>query len=139
MAAFKPYVIAANCISPWGFSISDVQKALFGTDHPEHFLADISASLPKSFGIWYGPHGPQNRRVSAVLLTSVFPSNLSVADVAIFHNPFAEYPCQKNLWRVKQVSFINGIMETSGGTTMANLFDLPIDWPGPLIDNDDDI
>lgn len=135
----KPYVIAINCISPWGWSPGDVQEALFGTDHPEHLFADIPTSRPQSTGLWNGPQGPQNKRVSAVLLTSVFPSSISVAEVVMFQNPFADYPCRKKLWRIKQVSFVNGVMETSGGTTLADLFDLRANWPGPLFANGEDV
>ncbi|PYK92831.1 MAG: hypothetical protein DME36_12005 [Verrucomicrobia bacterium] len=56
-----PFVIAVNGISRWGVGRDDVLEALFDPNHEDG----------KRDGVWFGPKGPRNRRVSAVLLCKI--------------------------------------------------------------------
>jgi hypothetical protein len=129
-----PYILAVNVMSKWGFDRRDVAEALFGLER--HSLAHGSLELQitrNPDGLWYGPRGPRNRRVSAVMTTSVLPSNLSAARLCIYHNPFARFAVTEHPWPC-DVATVRLIWED--GKPIGDLLDLPAIWPGPLMEPD---
>jgi hypothetical protein len=132
----KPYIIAANCISPWGLSLTDIVEALFGTKDL-YDLSDESKTTfrPESDGVWYGPKGVKNTRVSAVLISTIYPWNLPRAETFLFHNPFAEFPSRHDGWQIRQVTVTEGRIEWTEGSTVGELLKIPPDWPGHLFND----
>lgn len=90
----KPYLI---CVNSTGLLTDDysIQNALFGSlklsisTNPENL--DEKWFREKN-GIFMGPKGPQFTRVSGVLITSVYVSNLHVVNYQIYKHPFAKRP-----------------------------------------------
>ena len=73
-----PYVIAVNSTSFWQADQDDIKEALYGSETIE--VSPYGTRLVrKPDGIFVGPEGIQNTRVSAVLFGSVAPSSLSSA------------------------------------------------------------
>lgn len=91
-----PFIVA---LSMWeNADERDIWNALFGD---EVFSIGVGPKGPvgkpvpsrKPNGFWLGPHGPQNRRVSAILLVDeLFPWSVASKQPIIYHNPWAEHP-----------------------------------------------
>ncbi len=130
-----PYIVAVNCLSPFGTTRRDDLKALFGTDEP---YFQESEDEPKLDGIvdgaWYHADAPQYRRISAVLLARVYPWNLPIADVTLYHNPWAYHSYHGQLTELPQVKLSKSRLHFIPGKLFGGCFSLPDDWPGQLFD-----
>jgi hypothetical protein len=128
-----PYLIAVNCLSKWGTDRNDEIRALFGTER--FSLKDFGSQVDpdrKPDGVWLGPKGPRRRRLSGVILTTVFPWNLPKANVTLFHNPWADYPYKGSLCRLPQAIVTEHGIAMIGGDSFGSVFSLHHDWPGEL-------
>lgn len=131
-----PYVIAVNCLGGFGTHRGDQIKALFGTEEPFFLNSSTEPKLEGTLnGAWYGSKGPRHMRVSAVLLTRVFPWNLPIADVTLYHNPWADYPYEGSLIELPQVRFSADKIYSVTGKSFGSILSLTNDWPGQLFDN----
>lgn len=97
----KPYIVAINSLSVWGTDEDDISKALYDS---QGVFANYS-------------------RISAVLVTEVYPSNVPVAPICLYHNPYAAKPCTGFPWRVNQGAY------RVKGVSIGELLGLPPKWP----------
>jgi len=131
-----PYVIAVNSLSPWGTNIDDIFNCLLGVPEPPFPLNQNSNNRTRTLEIlWLGPKGCRNTRVSAVIVGMVSPWNLPRADIRIYHNPFAAYPCDIFPWPIPQACFLNDNVQWRKGLGLGESFKLPTDWPGKLFND----
>ncbi len=105
---YKPYVIAVNSLSVWGTDKDDIFKALYDKQ-----------------GVFRN-----YTRISAVLMSEVYPSNIPVATVCLYHNPCAANPCTEMSWRVSQGNCHQTELKISNGVSTGELMGLPSSWPG---------
>lgn len=131
-----PYVIAVSVRSEpaeeW-----DIRSALFG-----HFAVSRSENsgdltlIHQRDGFWMGRSGPQNRSVSAVLVTSLLePFRCAIAQPVLWHNPWARRILNPELWSGPQIQLdlINEEMYRDlircDGQPAHKLLELDSDWP----------
>ena len=130
-----PYIIAVNCVSKWGTDHIDEMQALFGT---EEFVSTNLNQQPqfrqKPDGIWFGPKGPRNRRISGVIIAKVVPWNLPGAEICLYQNPWAYKPYQGPLTSLPQTLVINGASKRLTGHSLGSIFSLAESWPGQLFE-----
>ena len=106
----KPYVIAVNSLSVWGTDDDDISEAFCGS---QGVFSNYS-------------------RISAVLVTKVYPSNIPSAPICLYHNPFAVKPCMRLSWQVNQTTYCETKLEVIKGISVGELMNLPVTWPGKL-------
>lgn len=132
-----PYVIALNCLDIF-VDEDDKADALFGTKHFDIDLADDDVRVSHApDGLWWGPNGPHNTRVSAVLFGhNVLPWNMIRATPVLWHNPYAAHPLPINFWTGPQVvpNREPGRMQSIPGKNSAAILGLTPDWPGAMHD-----
>lgn len=128
----RPYVVTINATSLFTDEM-DVTDALFGR---EHLIIDrqagsaIPARAPDGF--WIGPKGPQNTRVSAVLIAiQLLPWTVSTHTPTLWHNPWAEKPLGPELWQGPQMVLDHetSTMELLQGKNASEIFRLDPSWP----------
>jgi len=119
----EPLVIAVNFSSNWGLYESDIRNALYGTKQQEVNTRDIVNSGQFGFSsIFYGPNGPQCKRISAVLISDANPANFKLCYLKVYHNPFAKYPLPTEDFPIDQAFFENGILRQKKGVDIAEIF-----------------
>ncbi len=85
-----PYIVAINV---WDSNLvcdeEDIELALFGISPPY----EVETYKGKLDGVWYGPEGPRNRRISAIWVT-VNLDHWRIAQIPplVWCNPWAEKP-----------------------------------------------
>lgn len=129
-----PYLIAVSC--PLETDKIDEMQALFGTE--EFVLTGLNRQPDfrrKPDGVWFGPTGPKNTRVSGVLIAKVLPWNLPKAEVCLYHNPWAAHPYQGPLTNLPRVVAVEERFKTVPGSSLGSLLSLPEEWPGKLFDS----
>jgi hypothetical protein len=131
----RSFIIAINYIGNWGLQKSDVLNALYGTESPRFIISSGALALSeKTKGAWYNKNGPVNKRISAVILTNVFPWNLPIANVILYKNPWATYPYCGALDMFSRVEVIQNKLNCTHGISYGSLLKLSDDWPGKLFD-----
>ena len=132
----SPYVVAVNVLAEFNPRFSDVVAALFGEVGLEVTPRDPVGSesewtrMPN--GVWFGPLGPRNTRMSAVLATvGLKPWALGKTNVYLFHHPVPEQSYVGALGRLTNVRLEEGQLMTYPGESLLDVFVLPDDWPGP--------
>jgi hypothetical protein len=131
----RAYVVAVNTLTMFGNDRIDELEALFGDEEFYGFRdTEELEMIRKANGVWHGPTGVQNRRLSAVLFARVVPWNLPQAHLRLYHNPFATHPCLRLPWRIPQAILSDSKMTWHDGTIPGELLDLPPSWPGKLFD-----
>ena len=130
-----PFIIALSSYEvPDEF---DIGNTLFGD---EVFTIRISRGGPagaptpsrKRNGFWLGPKGPQNRRVSAVLLVSeLFPWSVADREPVIYHNPWASRPLSRDAMPITQMlpDGDESRYERQHGQPICQILGLPQSWP----------
>ena len=105
--------------------------ALFGTEQWNFDSAMAfrgTSRLPD--GAWIGPRGPRKKGVSAVLAVErLSPWNVPSVDARLYHNPWAERPYLEELTQLPQAVVKDGEVAFLPGRSLAEVFDLPQDWP----------
>ena len=86
----KPYIIAINSLSIKGTDNHDVYNALFGYGNLPLNQNMNRKAIKENDGMFIGFNGWQNTRVSAVLITTVFTSNLNNAKHWLVKHPMAK-------------------------------------------------
>lgn len=131
----SPFVVAVNTLTSWGSNRTDVMEALFGSEQvvwSPH--SDETRFGRAQNGVWGGKDGARNRHLSAVVVGSVFPWNLPVAPICVYHNPYAQHPCTDIEWRLTQARVTDGQIAWTEGVEPGILLGLESDWPGKLFD-----
>lgn len=103
-----PYIVAINVIDEFGVDDIDISNALFGEEQITIILRGnnvIGQKLSrKPNGAWYDPNGPQNKRVSAVLIAvNLYPWSIAKIIPILWHNPLANRPLTSDNWLLPQL------------------------------------
>ena len=126
----RSYVICANYIGIWGAEQEDILNALFGT---RQLTATTNRPNPvpsrKPDGIFRGPGGPWNTRVSGVIVATISPWNLPSARFELYHHPRATFPLKPCALPLRQASIAGDRLEWREGIPLADLYRLPEGWP----------
>lgn len=137
-----PYIVAVNILSIFSNDIS-IKDALFGEEVITAFQkGDGTFNYKpgrKHNGAWWGPRGPQNTRVSGVMTFAYLAQrNIPQVNPILWHNPWAKQPLNPDIWPLPQriINKQKGILELKEGKRVAEVFNLPENWP--IIDGDDD-
>ena len=124
-----PYVLAINVMHHFCFD-SCIENALFGGKMTNGRLNLRKVSKP--YGVWWGPRGPQNTRVSAILIfKQLFPWSIAQNTPVLWHNPWAKIPLNPDIFTLPQKLFNEkGIYkEHKAGKSAGEIFNLPPNWP----------
>lgn len=99
----KPYIIAINSLSIKGTDNHDVYNALLGYGNLPFNQSMNRKAIKENDGMFIGFNGWHNTRVSAVLITTIYPSNLN----CVYHW-LVKHPMAKNELDLKKLdlSFI---------------------------------
>lgn len=127
-----PYVVAVNALSTYARE-DDAIDALFGTEPvsvrqtAEGFEDRIGRDAD---GVWYGPRGPVNTRVSAVLFTErLGPWSLGQRRARLFMNPWARRPLTASPLPIDVREVRDERLHRAAGSSIAELLELPEGWP----------
>lgn len=130
-----PYLVAVNIIDERGVDRLNIENALFG-EFAISLLKQGEKVVGKEFkrkpnGLWYGPEGPRNRRVSGVIIViNLYPWNLAKVTPILWHNPWAKRPFQSKLWKLPQyIPDENNTLKEIKGQEPWELLGLPPNWP----------
>jgi hypothetical protein len=130
-----PYIIAINVTSYYCDELS-IADALFGEENVTVFRKSdgsfnhMAGRNPN--GAWWGPRGPQNRRVSAVLMFCyLLWGNIGKLTPLLWHNPWTSKPLDFNFWPIPQMlpNPETSKMEKRSGKTIGEIFNLSPNWP----------
>jgi len=134
----KPYIVAVAAQSFTAGNDHDVNGALYGTEQvtlrtrSDGSVEAVSSRAPD--GIFLGPHGVRNTRVSGVLIAQhLSPWSVGTTVPTLWHHPAAEQDASVAgcPWRQVTVRTENGELEYHAPSiTTSEFFDLPSDWPG---------
>ena len=127
-----PYIIAVNALSTYARE-DDTVNALFGTEivsvrqTAEGFEDRIGRDTD---GVWYGPRGPVNTRVSAVLSTERLGAwSLGQRRARLFVNPWARRPLAASPLAIDVREVQDERIHRTAGSSIAELLELPEGWP----------
>jgi hypothetical protein len=130
------FIIAVNSLSEWGTGEREAINALYGSEAVLWSGESPNVELARNAdGFWLGRSGPQGTRVSAVLIGSVNPYNLHVAEPRLYLNPWAELPYDGPLLCLPQTNVTGGRIKRVGGHTLRDLLQITEPWPGEKEDN----
>lgn len=129
-----PFVIAVDTI--FEFSMHDeidIYQALLGTEQTTVNVRTMKQTHGRApDGIWCGPDGPWNRRVSAVLVSNQLRTwNIPTASIKLYINPWAQIPLVAGSLNIPTVSWhIDSWrkLETAGMEPW-QIFGLSPSWP----------
>lgn len=131
----KPYIVAVNAMGNIVDQI-DVMEALFGKEvlvFPQGLPPNVQPETKltrRPDGAWTSTFGPRNTRVSGVLIgVSVMPSSIAAKDLELYHNPWAQHPCEGPITRLTEYAPIENRITKKVGEHPRALFDLPEAWP----------
>jgi len=102
------YIVAINVMDEFGADDTDISNALFGEEQGTITFRgnELIDQRPgrKPNGAWYGPNGPQNKRVSAVLIAvNLNPWKIAKVTPILWRNPWANYPLPPDIWQLPQL------------------------------------
>ncbi len=109
----------------------DHMEILFGQETIEiQSYPDGSCSEPipgrKRNGVWRGPEGPQNRRVSAVLfINSLLPWTVGAWEPTLYHHPEPRYHIAGIPDKVRQGRVVEDYMRWFGGVPSREFLSVP--------------
>jgi hypothetical protein len=130
-----PYVVAVNAIEP--VDEISIFEALYGK---EEYSVDISNDSRKVSepilkripdGAWTSLKGPRYTRISAVLMvTRLNTYNIPRSILCLYHNPWAQKPCQSVLTALPQaIPLLNGEIKFEAGISANTIFNITTTWP----------
>jgi hypothetical protein len=123
-----PYIIAVNAMDPYLLRDEFVETLFGGAPSDLRHMA----SNPNVDGLWIGPEGPRNRRVSAVLITfRLTPWNIATETPVMWHNPWATNKFDDEHWVGPHVSLNLQTLTLEGrhGKNGCEFFRLNPKWP----------
>lgn len=127
----KPFVVAVNADIFHLDEIDEVQ-ALYGEEYWGEVIGHPERSGPRRRpnGAWQGPHGPQNRRVSAVwFFNDLTPYTLASRRSMLYVNPWAYAMPPENLQRVPTRRVEGEELIQLPGMDLRTIYELPAGWP----------
>jgi len=125
----RPFLVAINA-GAFHLGTRDVMDGLFGQEQILIRGQQVEARREKN-GAWHGPQGPQNTRVSGVLVVpgwSIF--HAAMRDACVFHNPWAERPLSAYLDRLPHARASGDVMQLHKGLHPGEILELDQSWPG---------
>jgi hypothetical protein len=130
----KAFVVAVNATNLHAERI-DEMEALFGQEDYVFSRADLNEApriVRKRNGVWYGPQGTRNKRISAVLIArNLQPWTMATCNVILYLNPFADYPLSGSICNLdRAVPQEDGRMTFVTGIHPREYLGLPENWPG---------
>ena len=127
----KPFVIAVNADIFHLDEIDEVQ-ALYGEEYWGEVIGHPERSGPgrRPNGAWRGPHGPQNRRVSAVwFFNDLTPYTIGNRRSTLYVNPWANIASPERLQRVPTRLVEGDELVQVPGMDLGTIYGLPAGWP----------
>lgn len=124
-----PYVIAVNCVTEMGIDGDDIINALYGTEVQHCYDGKIVSVTRKANGVFHNATNPINRQVSAVLIASVNPWNLSDARYELYMNPWATFRFESEILSIRVANVIGDELRYRGETNLLSTLGLPEGWP----------
>jgi hypothetical protein len=130
----KPYVVAVNSLQ-WPVDQIAIMEALFGKEVwsvPRTGFEGEPEMRRRPDGAWTCEKGPQNTRVSAVLLgVSIHPWTMAddKRDLLLCHNPWAQFTCNGKITELSQLIPRDDSMVREKRIHPRLLFGLPVKWP----------
>jgi hypothetical protein len=125
----KPYVVALLCASTFADD-HDMERALMG---PIEYWHDGNELRPgrRPNGVWLGPSGPINTRLSGVLtFPQLSPTAICAVQPTLWINPDATHPLTDiGPWRQMEVFSTRRPVEHPATATVAEILGLPERWP----------
>ena len=133
----QPYLVAINAVDQAAEQI-DVMQALFGQEAFVFERVSGSPSEPRferlRNGVWLGPKGPINSRVSGVLAVgSLLPWTVAVRQPTLYHNPWARFPLDYGLAGFDEQRPVGNTMIRHDGRPVTDILRLPASWPAELL------
>jgi len=131
-----PYVVAIDVIDESGADDIDISNALFGKEQltvvlrRNVLISQVKGHKPN--GAWYSQNGPQNKRVSAVLIAVNLCSwSITKTTPILWHNPWANYTLSQDVWSPPQVvpDIENNRLVKRDGKSNWKLLGLYPNWP----------
>jgi len=126
-----PFIVAVNSMDH--ADDIDVRDALFGQECIEATVSERGTSERQTRmrnGIWLGPRGTRNTRLSAVLAVfGLNHSNLARVPVRLYKNPWAAKSYEGALCRFPQLADQGGRMVDFPGVGLGEVLGLPAGWP----------
>lgn len=130
-----PYVIAINVLSIFSHD-QMVMNALFGKEGFESYPKLGGGSdhrlIRAPNGAFRGPKGPQNTRVSGVIICkNLLWENIFSKNPVLWYNPWASLPLDQDFWIFPQhvPNSEKTRIELKSGRKVGDLFGLPEGWP----------
>lgn len=127
----RAYVVAVNGTGVFLDDI-DVEDALFGSlvfESVETSEGFRSRWVRAPDGVFWGPKGPRNQLVSAVLMaTRATPWSLDCG-ARLYLNPFAQQPAPETLKQLPQTLVVDRTFRRLPGRSLKELLGLPLRWP----------
>jgi hypothetical protein len=117
-----PLIIALNFLSPWGTYENEIIDALYGSRKTTiNIKTNDTYNFRMSNGVFFGPNGPQCKRISGVIITSINPFNIEKTDIRLFHNPHAKYPIPIDKLDFPQDYIDHGTLKYKEGLSIAEI------------------
>lgn len=129
-----PYVVAVNAFGNFQLEGNAID-ALLGN---QPILMGESTKRTRAgkedghrrYGIWVGPRGPRNNKLSAVIsLESIDPWNFAHRKGRLIHNPWATRAFPPFDLGVGEVNFLGNSFRRTKGRSIARLLGVPQRWP----------
>lgn len=128
-----PLVTAVLSISAFMERL-DIEQALFGREAVQISPDAESSSrlIRQRNGFWVRGDGPQNQRVSAVLMgVNIHPWSVTKAAPQLWSNPWANHPLQEDWpFTAATANDAGAISYREASSEPSAWLDLPEDWPG---------
>jgi hypothetical protein len=128
----RPYIIAVNSLSEFAGDES-VVFALFGTEAAACYRIGDDLhwrEYRNGDGVWHGPCGAQNTRVSAVLsVERLSPWNLTRRRMRLTFNPWARHPLAANPTQASKCWLEGERLCLQDGHSVGEILGLAENWP----------
>lgn len=127
----KPYLICINSTSEKRLDYENIMNAFFGSLQVTYSTKPKNNNLHYSRacdGVFLNSYGKMFTRVSAVLITHVYPSTLHVANHWLVKHPFAAKELLFDPFQLQKVEVIDNNIETTKGQSIKKILEIPDDW-----------
>lgn len=110
-----------------------VEGALFGSEAVRVNIETEETTVGRSpDGVWIGKRGPAAKRMSAVLMgVGIVPQTIATAWPRLWHHFDPMYELDANLPFSAARVTDDDLRITEATRSPADVFDVPVDWPGP--------
>jgi hypothetical protein len=128
-----PYVVAVNAFGDFQLE-GNVVDALFGSQRiPSRQLSGARLSVEEgrcSDGIWIGPRGPRNAKLSAVIaMQGIDPWNFAQRNARLIRNPWAARQLPPIGLGIGELSRVGPKLRRKRGSSMASILGVAQRWP----------